>query len=233
MAGKGTRTRSLGEFKPFIEIKDHKMIYWFLLSVKKSIKKDDTIIFVTTSYFSKKFHVKMELRKIFKELEIKNKVNIVNTYNNPAGQSASAGFAKKIIDPQKPLIVINPDQYIDFDLPKEITNCYLPLYVQLGNKSGFVLIKNKQIVKFVEKKNISNLACAGVYIVAKAKWLFLAIKEQIKRQDMLNGEFYLGPAFNYLINSGHKVEPIMIRAKYDLGNPEDIKIFEDSYISKV
>lgn len=232
MAGKGTRTQSLGEFKPFIEINGHKIIFWFLFSIKRLLKNDDQIIFVTTKYFAKKFKVKKEIQKILKELHIKIKSNIVETPNNPAGQSISIEFAKKFTRMNNPLIIANPDQYIDFDLPESIKNNYLPLYLQLGNKSGFVSIRNGLITKFAEKRNISNFACTGVYITAKAKWLFLAIKEQIKNKDMLNGEFYLGPAFNYLIKGGYKVEPLMIRAKYDLGNLKDITTFKENNISR-
>lgn len=232
MAGKGTRTQSLGEFKPFIEINGYKIIFWFLFSIKRLLKNDDQIIFVTTEYFAKKFKVKKEIQQLLKELNIKSKFNIIKTPNNPAGQSISVEFAKKIVNMNDPLIIANPDQYIDFDLPKNIKNSYLPLYVQLGNKSGFVSIKNGLITKFVEKNNISNLACTGIYITAKAKWLFSAIKEQIKSKDMLNGEFYLGPVFNYIIKKGLKVEPLMIRAKYDLGNTEDIKSFKENNISR-
>jgi GTP:adenosylcobinamide-phosphate guanylyltransferase len=38
LAGKGQRTKELGEFKPFIEINGHKMIEWFISSIKKLIK---------------------------------------------------------------------------------------------------------------------------------------------------------------------------------------------------
>lgn len=232
MAGKGTRTKSLGEFKPFIEINNHEILFWFLFSIKHLVKRDDKLVFITTIYFAKKFKVKAKISKLLKELKIKNKFNLIETPNDPAGQSISIEFAKNIINQNKPLIVVNPDQYIDFDLPEKITHCYLPLYVQLGNKSGFVFIDNGQITNFVEKNNISNLACTGIYITSKAKWLFSGIKEQIKNKDMLNGEFYLGPVFNYIIKKGLTVEPLMIRAKYDLGNPEDIKDFKENNISR-
>lgn len=233
MAGKGTRTQSLGKFKPFIKINEQKILFWFLLSIKNLISKNDLIIFITTFNFSKEFRVNYEIKKILKKLKIRNKFYLIETPDNPAGQSASIKFAKKIVKQNQPLIVVNPDQYIDFDLPEKIEHCYLPLYAQLGNKSGFVSIKNNEIEKFVEKNNISNLACAGVYIAAKAKWIFSAINQQIKNKDMLNGEFYLGPAFNYIIKEGIKVEPLTIRAKYDLGNPQDIEIFKKNNISQI
>lgn len=232
MAGKGTRTKSLGDFKPFIKINNHEILFWFLFSIKNLIKKDDEMVFITTSYFSKKFKVALRLNQLFKELKIKNKFHLVETPINPAGQSVSLTYAKNIINQNKSLIVVNPDQYIDFDLPKDILHCYLPLYMQLNNKSGFVSVENGRITNFVEKNNISNLACTGIYITAKASWLFAAIKEQVKKKDMLNGEFYLGPAFNYIIKKGLKVKPLMVRSKYDLGNPKDIDIFKKNNISR-
>ena len=39
MAGKGTRTESLGEFKPFIKVNNKKIIEWFLIGIKKKNKK--------------------------------------------------------------------------------------------------------------------------------------------------------------------------------------------------
>lgn len=125
-------------------------------------------------------------------------------------------------------MVINPDQYVDFKLPVIKQNSgYLGIYFQLGDKSGFVEIEGGLITKFVEKKNISNLADFGIYIVSSGKNLVGALKKQIKEGKKLNGEFYIGEAFNYLIKKGVKIFPIPVIAKYDLGNPEDIEYFSE------
>jgi len=233
MAGKGTRTQSLGEFKPFIEINNHKILFWFLLSIKYLIKDKDKMIFITTSYFSKKFNVRLELKKLFSELNLHNKFVFLEIPRDTNGQSITVAYAKNNVNKNNPLIVANPDQYIDFDLPKKINYCYLALYLQLGDKSGFVSIENGLVTKFIEKKNISNLACAGIYIVAKAKWLFDAIEKQIRSGEMLNGEFYLGPSFNHIISQSFKVRPLMVRAKYDLGDETSIVNFEKNLISRL
>lgn len=233
MAGKGARIQSLGEFKPFIRIRGQKMLFWFLFSIKHLIKGGDTLIFITTSYFSKKFNFEKELRVILKRQNINNKFYVVETPSTPRGQSETVLCVKNFINQKNPLVVINPDQYIDFNLPKKIKDCYLGLYLQLGNKSGFVEIKEGLITNFVEKNNISNLACAGVYIVSKAKLLFEAIDKQIKNGETLNGEYYLGPAFNFIIKKGIEVKPIAVRAKYDLGNIDDVLVFEKSPISYI
>lgn len=232
MAGKGTRTQSLGKFKPFIEINSHKILFWFLLSIRHLINKDDEVIFITTSHFSKKFNVKLAIEDLFRELNLHNKFSVIETPDYPDGQSITIAYSEEIVNPNGPLIIVNPDQYIDFDLPETIEDCYIALYLQLGNKSGFVSIADGLIVDFVEKNNISNLACAGVYVVPEARLLFDAIKEQIEEKDMLNGEFFLGPAFNYIIKKSLKVKPLTIRTKYDLGNIGSIAIFETSPISR-
>ena len=51
MAGKGGRTKSLGEFKPFIEIKGHKILSWFISSIKNLVKPEDLFVLITTEYF--------------------------------------------------------------------------------------------------------------------------------------------------------------------------------------
>ena len=38
IAGKGKRLKSLGDFKPFIKIKNRTIIEWFFIYLKKKIK---------------------------------------------------------------------------------------------------------------------------------------------------------------------------------------------------
>ncbi|MDD3191063.1 MAG: hypothetical protein PHI66_05260 [Candidatus Pacebacteria bacterium] len=233
MAGKGTRTQSLGEFKPFVEINESKMITWFLFSIRNNIKRNDVIVFVTTPYFSKKFEVEDTLCSVLKNLKITNKFHLAETQDISHGQSESILSAENIVDKSTTVVVANPDQYIDFCLPEVLTDCYLALYLSLSEKSGFVRIENGEIIHFVEKKNISNLASAGIYIVPKAGILFDAIREQIREGEMVNGEFYLGPVFNIIMKKGNRVKPLEVRAKYDLGNVRDISYFRKRFADNI
>ena len=61
MAGKGTRTNSLGKFKPFIKVNGKKIIEWFLISIKNKIKKNDIIVLITTIDYEKKTIFKKKL----------------------------------------------------------------------------------------------------------------------------------------------------------------------------
>jgi len=231
MSGKGTRTQELDEFKPFIKIKGHKILSWFISSIKHLIKNEDSFVLITTEYFANKFNFEKECKKIFKEHQLNNEINFIINKETPTGASTTVYSAKKIINKKIPVMVIFPDQYIDFILPEIVDNsAYMGIYVQLGNKSGFIEIQNGLIVNFIEKINISNLASSGFYLVSSGKDLIFAFEEQFKNNETLNGEFYVGPAFKYLFNK-LKVYPIPVLAKYDLGNCKDIAYFYSKNIS--
>lgn len=228
MAGKGTRTQELGEFKPFIEIKGSKIFSWFMCSIKHLVKPEDSFQLITTKYFTDKYNFEAEIKKIFEHHNLKNSVTFTVCDGSQQGSSATVLLVKDKINLNEPIIVIFPDQFIDFVLPEIIPNsAYMGVYVQLGNKSGFVNIVDGLVTNFIEKQNISNLASSGVYITSSGKDLIEALEKQIEEGVMLNGEFYIGPAFNYLIKSGIKTYPIPIIAKYDLGNTKDVEYFSD------
>lgn len=227
MAGKGKRTRVLGEFKPFIMINGQPILGWLLLSIKRHIKSKDEIVFVTTKYFSKKFNVSDNIKKILRSHKIRNENKILLTESNPQGPAKTVYEALISIDKTKPVAVVNCDQYIDFDfngkIPKD--TCLMTIYAEFTNKSGYVKIKNGFITEVVEKKNISNLASAGVFIFPSGTILFNAIKQLFKEKITVNGEYYVSSAMNYLISESYKILPIPVMAKYDLGNIEGIKHF--------
>lgn len=230
MAGKGTRTKSLGEFKPFITIRGKKILEWFLLSIKNNISPKDYFVFITTEYFSQKFKVEYEIKKIWGNYQLKNGIKLLTCPETPKGTSATVYLARKELILNKPVTIINPDQCLDFVLPNslEFQTGYLAIYAEFSNKSGYVKIKNGRISCFIEKNNLSNLASAGVFILSEGQALISALENQFKQKILTNNEYYLGPAFNFLINKGYKIYPLPIKAKYDLGNIEDINHFENN-----
>ena len=120
MAGNGKRTAALGKFKPFIKVKNKKIIEWFLISIKNKIKNKDTIILITTKDFEKKFNFEKNMKIIIKKYKLNIK-NLIFKFIDatPKGPAYTVYSIKNIlIYLNKPCIVVNPDQYIDFDLPK-------------------------------------------------------------------------------------------------------------------
>ncbi len=230
IGGKGSRTKTLGEFKPFIEINSQKILFWFFLSIRNNLSRRDKITFITTKDFLEKFDVADKIKEIFSTLDLSQRFQVLTTLNRTSGVSSSLYLLKSHFESDGPVAVINPDQYIDFDLPLKIPpkSAFLSIYAEFSNKSGYVNIENGLITNFVEKKNISNLASSGVFIVSNGEGLINAIEKQLEDELSINGEYYLGPAFNYLIQGGYKIYPFPVRVKYDLGDISEIEHFSNT-----
>jgi NDP-sugar pyrophosphorylase family protein len=173
IAGKGTRTRSLGEFKPFIEIKGHKMLMWVLFSIKDKVLPQDTFIFTTTDYFRNKYNLESEIQNIFSALKLNNQFEVFSSPKTLQGSSCSVYLAKEKLMSNEPVIVVNCDQYVDFEFPEKISpkTGYIVLFADFGHKCGYARIENGKISDFVEKNNNSNLASTGIFIISEAKSL--------------------------------------------------------------
>lgn len=228
MAGRGSRTKELGEFKPFIEINGVKMLGWLLRSIAGKIEEGDELIFITTAEYSEQFDVQSGVEDILRDEGITNSFELITTDGVPQGPSATVYHAAAHLVSNQPAIVVNCDQYIDFDMPEEMPqrSGFLPVYAQFGQKSSYVEIEDAVITRIVEKQNISNLASAGVYAVSDSRALLRAIEKQFEEKQLTNNEFYVGPALNNLIHEGYRFYPTAVRAKYDLGNVAGIDLFE-------
>ncbi len=228
MAGLGTRTIELGQFKPFIEIEGRKMLGWLFRSIAGKIKPQDKMVFITTDEYASDFSVLDGIETIFKDELLSNYFDLVTCPETPQGPSGSVYKAKDRIDIDEPVISVNCDQFIDFDMFEYNSDKqgFLPIYSNFGNKSSYVEIQNGLITKVVEKQNISNLASAGVYSVSSGKALVWALEKQFESKQLTNNEYYIGPALNNLIEQGYRLYPTVVHAKYDLGNGSGIEQFK-------
>lgn len=69
-------------------------------------------------------------------------------------------MAKTDLQTGKPVTIINPDQYIDFQLPTKITpkTGYLAIYAEFSNKTGYVDIK-EGLILLMTKYDLGNITC--------------------------------------------------------------------------
>lgn len=228
IAGKGSRLKSLGSFKPFIKIKNRTIIEWFLKNLKKKINKNDTLYFITTYEFEKKNKVELKIRKILKKINCYCKVNITFLEKTPNGPALTIYNLIKKLKGNNPCIIINADQVIDFHIPKKISvdKVYIPIHFNTHGKSSYVNINKKgKVTKILEKKLISYNASSGVYIFGSVKILkkfydkynFKKFKTEINLSNIIN---------NYLKYDKKNVEPLKTFLKYDLGDIDSLKYFE-------
>ena len=239
-AGRGERTKALGNFKPHIQVGNQRVLEWMLLGLKKDIRKGDHLAFVTTQFFEDHFGVKNWLSNFIKMHLEGVSVDFHFTEDTPPGPAATASKSFDLIPNNNPCIVVNSDQFIWFEIPKDFGSkelAFLPVYAEYSGKSSYVRIDPQgNVLEVREKQLISQIASAGVYGFSSKQMFVDALQWVFDNGIMRKGEYYIGPAFNHLIETG--VETIATRAflKLDLGKVTEIETFLESFnpvLSKV
>ena len=225
IAGKGSRTKDFGKFKPFIIVGGKYIIEWFFISILDKIHNEDEFIFITTSTFEKEFFVSEIISNIFKKYKINNKPRFKIVSRTPKGPAKSIEKSLELVNPNAPIIIINVDQFILFKLPNEINNkFYLVANIDLSNSKSYIQLDNKKIIGIVEKINNSNIASSGVYIFPSLESLKESLYKLFKSGKKVKNEFYVADAMNLIINN-NEFEILPSIAKFDLGNINGINYF--------
>jgi dTDP-glucose pyrophosphorylase len=154
------------------------------------------------------------------------------------GPASTAFLAKDLIANNKPLIISNSDQILDWDFSKffyfseKYDGCVLtydpPYKIVLNSvdKHSFVRYNDDmQPIEFIEKKAISNDALVGVHYY-RTGLLFIKAYEYIYTNNIRapNGEFYLSYTYQALINMNHTVGTYKLNKNdyfYPVGEPID------------
>ncbi|MFB5636196.1 MAG: NDP-sugar synthase [Nitrosopumilus sp.] len=171
--GRGKRLRPITDYvpKPLIPIKNIPIIEWQLKYLKK-FGIDEVII--CTGYKQEMIESHLNAKKI----GIKIKYSIENT---PLGTGGAIKKAGKLIK-DKSFFVINGDTITNIDLRKLSAQLNSIASVELRTNFGVLETKDDKIIKFKEKKEISNLWMnAGIYHLQKNILLDLPAKGDIEK----------------------------------------------------
>jgi dTDP-glucose pyrophosphorylase len=142
-------------------------------------------------------------------------------------------LAKDIIDNNNPLLIVNSDQYIEWN-SNECMYAFIANGVDGGivtfeathPKWSYVKLDNNGFVQEVaEKKVISNQATAGVYFWRKGSDYVQYASQMIDQNIRVNNEFYVAPVYNQAILDGKKIRVKNIDRMWGLGTPEDLNSF--------
>jgi hypothetical protein len=228
IAGHGTRTSSLGRYKPFIEIiPNHTILKLCLLGLKSLIKSKDRLVFITSEEQEIKYSVSKTIKTTLSQLNLKNKIDVVLLDSTPKGQALTVKYAIEKLDTgflESKTFVVNSDQLVFFDIGNVNLNiCSVGLYFNDGNASCFfdLDIKNRLVSKIREKTKISCYAAAGVFYFNTGKRLLDCINWAINENKFYKNELYLGPCMEYFKDLSY----FQTSVKFDLGNVEKIKLF--------
>ena len=227
MAGHGKRFREQGfqMDKPLIPVGGRLMLDWVLDALPEKWGKNwNWIISVLREE-------QWELRDSLKYMEAFKTCIIPGPTQGAACTVLAAAVG---LPPDEPVVVMNADQWVDID----IESVYKTAISQQWD--GFILTFDgtgpgwsyaitdgtTQVVRVIEKQQVSPYATCGVYWFRRAGDLVKAISSMIYKEDRTNGEFYLAPAFNHLERDKRNVHIVPVKEFHGLGTPEQVKEFE-------
>jgi len=153
------------------------------------------------------------------------------------GAACTTLLAERFIDGAQPLMIANCDQYVAASIDD-----YLAAMDASGD-DGFLMTMTAhdpkwsfartgprgEVLEVVEKKVVSNLATVGIYNFRHGRDYVRAARQMIAADDRTAGEFYVAPAYNYLVRAGQHVGHMNVgpdsAAMFGLGVPEDLEFF--------
>lgn len=230
-AGLGSRFSSVGVTtpKPVIDVQGLPMISWVIGNF--NLLPTDVVIIVTRPEiglseillpYLQTFHCRVELVYVDEVTE---------------GPAITVSLAKSVLDLEEPLIVANSDQYVSagldnfVDQVRNSSSCGQILTMAASGSKWSYIRRNVagDISEVREKVEISNEATVGIYGWSKATYFFESLESMLASDDRTNGEFYVAPSYNYIIEQKLPVSAINIgdveHEVHGLGTPEDLEIF--------
>jgi HAD superfamily hydrolase (TIGR01509 family) len=225
MAGAGSRFSIAGYTfpKPLIEVRDKPMIQVVVENL--NIKANFTYIVQKSHY--EKYNLKFLLNLITPNC------NIVQVDGVTEGAACTTLLAKEFIDSDKPLLIANSDQFIDWDSSKfyysmtadKIDGGILTFKATHPKWSFVKLDENNFITEVAEKKPISDIATVGIYYWSKGSEYVKYAEQMINKNIRINNEFYVAPVYNEAILDNKKFKTFDISKMWGLGTPEDLNLF--------
>ncbi len=236
MAGAGSRFKAMGyeKPKPLIDINigngfQKLMIQTVIDNI--SIKNANYTYLVLEEHY-KKYNLETILKLI-----TPGNCNVIVVDKITEGAACTALLAKKLINNEQPLLIVNSDQYVEWDPIKTMINIQRDQYDAAiftfsddNPKWSYAKLDcNGYVCEVAEKNPISNNATCGIYYYKHGKDFVRSAELMIDKNIRTNNEFYICPAFNEFINElGKKPVIIPVEKMWGLGTPEDLQYFEEN-----
>ena len=215
LAGKSSRFATLTSTPKWaLKIGDSSILELALESLSRSRLSLDRFVFV----------VRLEHTSLAEELI--HKANLSSTEfvplpYTPNGQARSVEIGLRRAEVQGPFLVWNGDTHLKkgWDYELDVQNRWLLLSKLLGDHWSFASTTDNLVTKTSEKVRISDLASLGLYAFASPEEYFAALDEY-----QGEGEQYVAPLYNSLIDQGLPVEAHVIDSSYmvPLGTPSEV-----------
>lgn len=229
MAGRGSRFAKAGYElpKPLIDVHGRPMIEYVVKNITP--RSEHRFIFICQQEHLDKYGLAARLKAIAAGCEI------VSIDHITEGAACTVLLAEKFIDNNDELMIANSDQYVDVDI-----NDYLEAQ---KNRDGLIMTmtaddpkwsfakcdENGFVTMLREKEVISNEATVGIYNYMRGSDFVKYAHRMIDKNLRVNGEFYVAPVYNEMIEDGKKIVCFNVGSEnngmYGLGIPEDLNKF--------
>ena len=229
-AGLGSRFEKAGYSmpKPLIDVHRKPMI----CKVIENLNIDGQYTFIIQREHTEKYNLKQMLEVVCPGC------NVVELDGLTEGAACTVLAAKEFIDNDTPLLVANSDQFVsnwdsnEFLYSSQQVDGSILCFNSTHPKWSYAKTdEDGFLTEIKEKQVISNNATVGIYYWNKGSYLVKSIEDMIEADDRFNGEFYLAPSYNYMVdnNMNVKISTVDEEDVWGLGTPEDLKYFTDNH----
>lgn len=161
--------------------------------------------------------------------------SIVSVPGVTQGAACTILLAKEHISVTRPLIIANSDQWIETDIDDFIskaqekdTDGAIMTFPASEKKWSYAKTDAEgRVVQVAEKDPISEHATVGIYYFKHGEDFVEGCQDMIRKDIRTNGEFYVCPVYNQLIESRKNIaiHEIERDKMHGLGTPEDLSTF--------
>ena len=232
MAGRGQRFVDEGYKVPkqLIKLKEKHLIEISLDCIDYT---DCNLIFIVRDDHINMFNMGDILKSKFGK-----DITIVVTDGITEGSVCSCLLARKYINNDNPLII--------HTLDVEFAPQFKPSMLSLKENDGIMLTSKSNssnysyaaidedgfVVKTAEKKVISENACVGIYGFARGYDFCKFADRMVKENIRTNGEFYISPVYNLLIQDGLKIKTQDVEKLHVFGTPDEFNFYRYNVVKK-
>jgi NDP-sugar pyrophosphorylase family protein len=233
MAGLGQRFVTAGyeQPKPFIEVDGRTLIELVL----------DNMALPGARYIliARAEHVHAH-PAVFERLAATRDVVVVTLSQVTEGAACTVLEAATHLESDCPLLIANSDQYVEMTIADLIEDARaraldgsILTFVEPGRnpKWSYAAIGPDGLVtRVAEKVAISEHATVGIYYFASGKSFVAAASRMVAADERVNGEFYVCPVYNKLLEAGARIGIFELPTErmHGLGTPEDLERFRSS-----
>ena len=232
MGGLGSRFRKAGYTVPkyMIDAKGKTLFEWSLISLEGYLDRVDKFVFLAME--DETVDVEGFVRGKCAELGIEN-YELILLDHLTDGQATTALLANKYWDPSHALLVYNIDTYVEageMNWQELKGDGFIPCFQADGDHWSFVRLDGEgRVVEIKEKQRISPYCTLGAYYFRTCQLYEDLYHEyyDVPRDDLVNGEKYIAPLYDYLLSKGGDIyiSDIAPERVHVLGTPEELEAF--------